>query len=39
MCGGGERNECEGEVAFEGVGDADYAAFGDCGVRGDGLFD
>ena len=39
MRGRGERDEGEGEVAFEGVGDADDAAFGDEGGGGDGLFD
>lgn len=43
-CGGGVRgcregDEGEGEVAFESVGDADDAAFGDGGVGGDGLLD
>jgi hypothetical protein len=38
VVGGGERYEGEGEVAFEGVGDADDAAFCDGGVGGDGLF-
>ena len=37
--GGREGDEGEGEVAFETVGDADDAAFGDGGVGGDGLFD
>lgn len=39
MRGGGEGDEGEGEVAFEGVGDADDAAFCDGGVGGYGLFD
>lgn len=39
MFGGGQGYECEGEVAFESVGDTDYAAFGDAGVGGDGLLD
>lgn len=39
VCGGGDGNEGEGEVAFEGVGDADDAAFGNGRVGGDGLFD
>ncbi|KFY88928.1 hypothetical protein V500_06040 [Pseudogymnoascus sp. VKM F-4518 (FW-2643)] len=39
VSGRGERDECEGEVALEGVGDADDAAFGDEGGGGDGLFD
>ena len=36
---GGEGYEGEGEVAFEGVGDADDAALGNGRVGGDGLFD
>jgi hypothetical protein len=38
VIGVGERYEGEGEVAFEGVGDADDAAFCDSAVGGDGLF-
>lgn len=38
MVGRGERYEGEGEVAFEGIGDANDAAFCDGGVGGDGLF-
>lgn len=39
MVGCGEGDEGEWEVAFEGVRDANDAAFGDAGVRGDSLFD
>ena len=35
----GKCYEGEGEVAFQGIGDADYAAFRDDGVRGDCLLD
>jgi hypothetical protein len=37
VVGRGERYEGEGEVAFEGIGDANDAAFCDGGVGGDGL--
>lgn len=37
--GGAGRDEGEGEVAFHGIGDADYAGFGYTVRRQDGLFD
>jgi hypothetical protein len=36
---GRERDEGKGELALEGVGDADDAGFGDEGMGGDGLLD
>ncbi len=39
MVGGGEGDEREGKLSLQGVGYADYAAFGDVGVRRDRLLD
>jgi hypothetical protein len=39
MVGRGKSDEGEWEVTFQSIWNADDAAFGDVGVRGDGLLD